>query len=207
MPLVVPVKFTYASPRPVVRSAGFGYPSRPIYAICSTERGTEIGLVTADPFEVPQDEIGQPLKPVLRVASDIDLQLADDLAIQGDEAMVDFRRLVKELDLEMKPVGVEYLLAARRPCSTLRPRSASIFASSSRICPRRCTFASTWRQIGVRDETRWWVAMPNAGRSSAARALADSLSPSRFAWQKSRTYRSTRPRSAAYAAADVLPAL
>ena len=146
MPLVVPVKFTYAS-----RDLWFDPQDLDIleadYAICSTERGTEIGLVTADPFEVPQDEIGQPLKPVLRVASDIDLQLADDLAIQGDEAMVDFRRLVKELDLEMKP------------------------------------------------------AMPSADRSSAARALADSLSPSRFAWQKSRTCRSTRPRSAACAAA------
>lgn len=100
MPLVVPVKFTYAS-----RDLWFDPQDLDIleadYAICSTERGTEIGLVTADPFEVPQDEIGQPLKPVLRVASDIDLQLADDLAIQGDEAMVDFRRLVKELDLEM----------------------------------------------------------------------------------------------------------
>ena len=68
MPLVVPVKFTYAS-----RDLWFDPQDLDIleadYAICSTERGTEIGLVTADPFEVPQDEIGQPLKPVLRVAS------------------------------------------------------------------------------------------------------------------------------------------
>ena len=75
MPLVVPVKFTYAS-----RDLWFDPQDLDIleadYAICSTERGTEIGLVTADPFEVPLDEIGQPLKPVLRVASDIDLQLA-----------------------------------------------------------------------------------------------------------------------------------
>ena len=62
MPLVVPVKFTYAS-----RDLWFDPQDLDIleadYAICSTERGTEIGLVTADPFEVPQDEIGQPLKP------------------------------------------------------------------------------------------------------------------------------------------------
>ena len=57
MPLVVPVKFTYAS-----RDLWFDPQDLDIleadYAICSTERGTEIGLVTADPFEVPQDEIG-----------------------------------------------------------------------------------------------------------------------------------------------------
>ena len=153
MPLVVPVKFTYAS-----RDLWFDPQDLDIleadYAICSTERGTEIGLVTADPFEVPQDEIGQPLKPVLRVASDIDLQLADDLAIQGDEAMVDFRRLVKELDLEMKPVGVEYLFGGEK--------AVFYFAAEERVDFRQLVkdLSSTlhirvdMRQIGVRDEAR-----------------------------------------------------
>ena len=153
MPLVVPVKFTYAS-----RDLWFDPQDLDIleadYAICSTERGTEIGLVTADPFEVPQGEIGQPLKPVLRVASDIDLQLADDLAIQGDEAMVDFRRLVKELDLEMKPVGVEYLFGGEK--------AVFYFAAEERVDFRQLVkdLSSTlhirvdMRQIGVRDETR-----------------------------------------------------
>ena len=153
MPLVVPVKFTYAS-----RDLWFDPQDLDIleadYAICSTERGTEIGLVTADPFEVPLDEIGQPLKPVLRVASDIDLQLADDLAIQGDEAMVDFRRLVKELDLEMKPVGVEYLFGGEK--------AVFYFAAEERVDFRQLVkdLSSTlhirvdMRQIGVRDETR-----------------------------------------------------
>ena len=153
MPLVVPVKFTYAS-----RDLWFDPQDLDIleadYAICSTERGTEIGLVTADPFEVPQDEIGQPLKPVLRVASDIDLQLADDLAIQGDEAMVDFRRLVKELDLEMKPVGVEYLFGGEK--------AVFYFAAEERVDFRQLVkdLSSTlhirvdMRQIGVRDESK-----------------------------------------------------
>ena len=198
MPLVVPVKFTYAS-----RDLWFDPQDLDIleadYAICSTERGTEIGLVTADPFEVPQDEIGQPLKPVLRVASDIDLQLADDLAIQGDEAMVDFRRLVKELDLEMKPVGVEYLFGGEKAVFYFAAEERVDFASSSRICPRRCTFASTCARSACATRPAWWAAMPSADRSSAARALADSLSPSRFAWQKSKTCRSIPPRSAACA--------
>ena len=111
-------------------------------------------LFRSDPFEVPQDEIGQPLKPVLRVASDIDLQLADDLAIQGDEAMVDFRRLVKELDLEMKPVGVEYLFGGEK--------AVFYFAAEERVDFRQLVkdLSSTlhirvdMRQIGVRDETR-----------------------------------------------------
>lgn len=153
MPLVVPVKFTYAS-----RDLWFDPQDLDIleadYAICSTERGTEIGLVTADPFEVPQDEIGQPLKPVLRVASDIDLQLADDLAIQGDEAMVDFRRLVKELDLEMKPVGVEYLFGGEKAVFYFAAEERVDFRQLVKDLSSALHIRVDMRQIGVRDETR-----------------------------------------------------
>ena len=153
MPLVVPVKFTYAS-----RDLWFDPQDLDIlkgdYAICSTERGTEIGLVTADPFGVPKAEIGQPLKPVLRVATDVDLNLADDLAIQGEDAMADFRRLVKQNKLEMKPVGVEYLFGGEK--------AVFYFAAEDRVDFRQLVkdLSSTFhirvdmRQIGVRDETR-----------------------------------------------------
>ena len=153
MPLVVPVKFTYAS-----RDLWFDPQDLDIlegdYAICSTERGTEIGLVTADPFEAPKAEIGQALKPVVRVATDVDLELADDLAIQGEEAMADFRRLVKQNKLEMKPVGVEYLFGGEK--------AVFYFAAEDRVDFRQLVkdLSSTFhirvdmRQIGVRDETR-----------------------------------------------------
>ena len=51
MPVVVPVKFAFAA-----RELWFDPRGLDIlegdHAICTTERGTEIGLVTADPFEV-----------------------------------------------------------------------------------------------------------------------------------------------------------
>ena len=153
MPIVVPVKFAFAS-----RDLWFDPQGLDIveadYAICSTERGTEIGLVTADPFEVPADEVGHPLKPVLRIATDTDLELADDLAIQGDEAMADFRRLVKRNKLEMKPVGVEYLFGGEK--------AVFYFAAEDRVDFRQLVkdlsacfhIRVDMRQIGVRDETR-----------------------------------------------------
>ena len=153
MPLVVPVKFPYASHDLWFDPQGLDIVQAD-YAICSTERGTEIGLVTADPFEVPADEVGHPLKPVLRIATDIDLELADDLAIQGEEAMVDFRRLVKRNKLEMKPVGVEYLFGGEK--------AVFYFAAEDRVDFRQLVkdlsacfhIRVDMRQIGVRDETR-----------------------------------------------------
>ena len=91
--------------------------------------------------------------------------------------MVDFRRLVKELDLEMKPVGVEYLFGGEK--------AVFYFAAEERVDFRQLVkdLSST---LHIRVDMR---------------QMADSLNPSRFAWQKSRTCRSTRPRSAAFAAA------
>ena len=81
------------------------------HVICSTERGTEIGLATASAREVSASELqrtigNSTLKPVLRVATDADLDRADELARWGDEAFPIFRRLVEKSELDMKPVRV-----------------------------------------------------------------------------------------------------
>ena len=153
MPVVVPVKFAFAS-----RDLWFDPQGLDIveadHAICSTERGCEIGLVTADPFEVPEAELSAPLKPVLRIATDDDLDYADELAQRGDDAMEDFRRLVKQNGLDMKPVGVEYLFGGEK--------IVFYFAAEDRVDFRQlvkdlsaCFHTRIdMRQIGVRDETR-----------------------------------------------------
>ncbi|WP_102337955.1 PSP1 domain-containing protein [Collinsella provencensis] len=153
MPVVVPVKFSFAAhelwfdPRDLDIVEGD-------YAICSTERGTEIGLVTADPFEVEEEELAAPLKPVVRIATEVDLDRADDLADAGEDAMFDFRRLVEKNGLEMKPVGVEYLFGGEK--------AVFYFAAEDRVDFRQLVkdlsaffhVRVDMRQIGVRDETR-----------------------------------------------------
>ena len=153
MPVVVPVKFAFAG-----RDLWFDPQGLDIvqadYAVCQTERGTEIGLVTEDPFEVSTSELAAPLKPVLRIATDEDLDRADDLAIKGEDSMEDFRRLVKKNRLDMKPVGVEYLFGGEK--------AVFYFAAEDRVDFRQlvkdlsaCFHTRVdMRQIGVRDETR-----------------------------------------------------
>ncbi|WP_301870823.1 PSP1 domain-containing protein [Collinsella tanakaei] len=153
MPVVVPVKFAFASrdlwfdPQGIDVLAGD-------HAICSTERGTEIGLVTADPFDVPASELAAPLKPVLRVASDEDLDHADDLARMGEDAMYDFRRLVEQNELDMKPVGVEYLFGGEKAVFYFAAEDRVDFRQLVRDLSAFFHIRVDMRQIGVRDETR-----------------------------------------------------
>ena len=153
MPVVVPVKFAFASrdlwfdPQGIDVLAGD-------HAICSTERGTEIGLVTADPFDVPASELAAPLKPVLRVASDEYLDHADDLARMGEDAMYGFRRLVEQNELDMKPVGVEYLFGGEKAVFYFAAEDRVDFRQLVRDLSAFFHIRVDMRQIGVRDETR-----------------------------------------------------
>ena len=153
MPIVIPVKFAYAS-----RDLWFDPAGVPAeegdHVICATERGTEIGLVTRDAFEVPREELAAPLKPVLRIASDEDLDFAEGLAERGEDSMHDFRRLVEKNKLDMKPVAVEYLFGGEK--------AVFYFAAEERVDFRQLVkdlsaffhIRVDMRQIGVRDETR-----------------------------------------------------
>ncbi len=153
MPVVVPVKFPFAS-----RALWFDPQGLDImegdHAVCSTERGTELGLVLEDPYEVEERDLAAPLKPVLRIATDEDLDRADELVDRGEAAMSDFRRLVKQNGLDMKPVGVEYLFGGEK--------AVFYFAAEERVDFRQLVkdlssffhIRVDMRQIGVRDETR-----------------------------------------------------
>ena len=113
MPTVIPVKFTYAARDLWFDPAETGAQEGD-HVICTTERGREIGLATADAREVTPEELaetigGAQLRPVDRIATEEDLERADELARRGEDAMPAFRRHVAESGLDMKPVGVEYL--------------------------------------------------------------------------------------------------
>ena len=133
--------------------------------------------MTADPFEVAASELAAPLKPVLRIATDADLDRAEDLVDRGEASMTDFRRLVKQNGLDMKPVGVEYLFGGEK--------AVFYFAAEDRVDFRQlvkdlsaCLHTRVdMRQIGVRDETRLAGGYASAGRSCAARGSVDSSSP------------------------------
>ncbi len=153
MPVVVPVKFPYASKDLWFDPEGLDI-AQADYAVVYTERGTEIGLVTEDPFEVPASRLAAPLKSVIRIADDADLDRADELARKGEDAMSDFRRLVKENGLEMKPVGVEFLFGGEKAVFYFAAEERVDFRQLVRDLSNRFHVRVDMRQIGVRDETR-----------------------------------------------------
>ena len=156
MPTIVPIRFKYAS-RDLWFDAGQTGVAEGDHAICSTERGREIGIVTQDAREVSDEELrgligNAALKPVLRVATETDLALAEELAERGEEAFPIFRRLVSESGLDMKPVGVEYLIDGDKAVCYFAAEERVDFRALVRDLARELHVRVDMRQIGVREE-------------------------------------------------------
>ena len=176
MPVVVPVKFPYASCDLWFDPQGLDIVEAD-YAICSTERGTEIGLVTADPFEVEKKELRAPLKPVVRIATDEDLDRADELARKGEDAMHVFRELVRQEGLEMKPVGVEYLFGGEKAVFYFAAEDRVDFRQLVKDLSSRLHTRVDMRQIGVRDETRLMGGIAHCGQELCCARFGGQFEP------------------------------
>ena len=156
MPTVIPVKFKYAARDLWFDPEDTGAVEAD-HVICGTERGIEIGIVTADAHEITDEEwqemCGEAiLKPVLRVATDEDLDRADQLAEMGDEALPTFRRQVAASGLDMKPVGVEYLFGGEKVVCYFSADERVDFRQLVRDMARELHERIDMRQIGVREE-------------------------------------------------------
>ncbi|MDD2588981.1 MAG: regulatory iron-sulfur-containing complex subunit RicT, partial [Atopobiaceae bacterium] len=156
MPVIIPVKFKYAT-RDLWFDPAESGATQADHVICSTDRGTEIGLATGAPVEVTPEQLrdktsGAALKPVLRVATDEDLELAESLADRGDEGLPIFRRLVEASGLDMKPVGVEYLFDGSKVVCYFAAEERVDFRQLVRDLSRELHERVDMRQIGVREE-------------------------------------------------------
>ena len=181
MPTIIPVKFAYAArdlwfdPKGTQAQEGD-------HVICSTERGTEIGLATEDAREVSREELeqtvnGAQLRPVLRIATDGDLARAEELVRRGEEAMPAFRRHVSESGLDMKPVGVEYLFDGEKAVFYFAAVERVDFRQLVRDLSREFHVRIDMRQIGVREEAALVGGYGHCGQELCCRRFNMSFDP------------------------------
>jgi cell fate regulator YaaT (PSP1 superfamily) len=156
MPTVIPVKFAFV-PHDLWFDPAESGAAEGDHVICSTERGTEIGLATADAADMPHERLvsvtgGSQLSKVLRVATEEDLAKADGLAARGDDAMPAFRELVDKSGLDIKPVGVEYLFGGEKVVCYFSAEERVDFRQLVRDLSRELHEHVDMRQIGVREQ-------------------------------------------------------
>lgn len=134
------------------------------HVIVETARGIEYGKVVLSPKEIPDDQVVQPLKPVIRMATEEDDRTAADNIESEKEAFQICLEKIRKHELEMKLIDSEYTFD--------RNKLLFYFTADGRIDFRELVkdLASVFhtrielRQIGVRDETKLIGGMAICGR-------------------------------------------
>ena len=124
------------------------------HVIVETARGIEFGTVVSAPREVEDDKVIQPLKPVLRIATQKDIEQEAENKIKEKEAFKVCLEKIRKHELEMKLIDAEYTFDNNKVLF--------YFTADGRIDFRELVkdLASVFktrielRQIGVRDETK-----------------------------------------------------
>jgi Uncharacterized homolog of PSP1 len=122
--------------------------------IVETARGIEIGEVIVRPKEVPDEDIAQPLKKVLRIATPEDLELQKENASKGKDAFRVCQERIASHELPMKLIDVEYTFDKSKVIFYFTAEKRVDFRNLVKDLAQRFRSRIELRQIGVRDEAK-----------------------------------------------------
>ena len=147
------------------------------HVIVETARGIEYGSVVADAREVTDDQVVQPLKPVIRIANADDNARAQRNKEKEKEAFRICLEKIRKHKLEMKLIDTEYTFDnnmvlfyftadGRIDFRELVKDLASVFKTRIEL-----------RQIGVRDETKVVGGVGICGRELCCHTFLSEFAP------------------------------
>ena len=145
--------------------------------IVETARGIECGEVALDNREVPDDSIVQPLRKLIRIATEDDFRRIEENREKEKKAFVLCEKKIEEHKLDMKLVDVEYTFD--------NSKILFYFTSDGRVDFRELVkdLAGMFRtrielrQIGVRDEAKLLGGLGICGRPFCCGSFLNGFQP------------------------------
>lgn len=122
--------------------------------IVETARGVEFGSVVMDPKDVEDDEITQPLKSVIRVATEEDKRIEEKNKEKEKEAFEICLEKIRKHGLEMKLIDAEYTFDNNKVLFYFTADGRIDFRDLVKDLAAVFRTRIELRQIGVRDETK-----------------------------------------------------
>ncbi len=122
--------------------------------IVETARGVEFGRVVSGPKEVPDEEVVQPLKSVIRIADEQDVKTQEENKEKEKEAFQICLEKIKKHGLEMKLIDAEYTFDNNKVLFYFTADGRIDFRELVKDLAAVFRTRIELRQIGVRDETK-----------------------------------------------------
>ena len=124
------------------------------HVIVETARGVEFGTVVGDPKEVEEDKVIQPLKPVLRIATEKDVEQEAANKEKEKEAFKICLEKIRKHELAMKLIDAEYTFDNNKVLFYFTADGRIDFRELVKDLAAVFKTRIELRQIGVRDETK-----------------------------------------------------
>ena len=122
--------------------------------IVETARGIEFGTVVAGVSEVEDSRVIQPLKPVIRIANQRDIEQEAENKIKEKEAFKICQEKIRKHELDMKLIDAEYTFDNNKVLFYFTADGRIDFRELVKDLAGVFRTRIELRQIGVRDETK-----------------------------------------------------
>lgn len=148
-----------------------------MHVIVETARGVEMGTVMMGPKEVSEENVIQPLKPVIRIATDADERTAERNREKEKEAYKICLEKIAKHKLDMKLVEAEYTFDNNKLLFYFTADGRIDFRELVKDLAAVFRTRIELRQIGVRDETKIMGGYGICGRQLCCHTFLSEFAP------------------------------
>ena len=148
-----------------------------MHAIVETARGVELGTVMMDVREVSEESVVQPLKPVIRIATEADERTAEKNREKEKEAYRICLEKIAKHNLDMKLVEAEYTFDNNKLLFYFTADGRIDFRELVKDLAAVFRTRIELRQIGVRDETKIMGGYGICGRQLCCHTFLSEFAP------------------------------
>ena len=145
--------------------------------IVKTARGIEMGEVVMENKMVEDNTVVAPLKKVLRLATEKDVETAEKNRAREKETMDVCEQVIAEHGLEMKLVDVEYTFDGNKLLFYFTAEGRVDFRELVKDLAARFKTRIELRQIGVRDEAKMQGGLGICGKEFCCTQFLDEFVP------------------------------
>ena len=163
-------KVYYFSPNKTKFSAGDK-------VIVETARGVECGEVVIANRKVEDENVVQPLKPIIRKATENDLRILGENKKKEEDIMKVFVKKIEEHKLSMKAIDVEYTFDGSKILFYFTAESRVDFREIVKDLAAIYRTRIELRQIGVRDEAKMLGGLGICGRPFCCSSFLGEFQP------------------------------
>ncbi|MFH1032446.1 MAG: stage 0 sporulation family protein [Chloroflexota bacterium] len=147
------------------------------YVVVESERGIDLGQVVISPKQVLANELKTPLKPVVRKATDEDIQRAQEFENKEKEALIEAGKLIGKLNLPMKLLSAEYTLDGSRVIFYFSAEERVDFRELVRELAGHLKVRVELRQVGPRDQAKMVGGFGRCGRPLCCMSFLNEFVP------------------------------